>query len=389
MRICLIEERFLSPRTTGPSKHTNQLANALSMKGHEITIICESTPQNGSMSTMPYERDVGRLHVVQLESIGIGHQRWLKGLMKSIQNVKPDIVHCQGYRNLTSDLSGFSARINRIPFVLSPRGSLFGYSYRRVDSLVPVAAQLYDVCTLRITLSLASAIAVTSEMEKTEAISIGVPPEKVHLIPHGMAFPDIPENDMNLAGNPRLLTVGRITPRRNTVDIIQSMKYVIREFPNAVLYVAGDPIRDSYDKADSNYFERAQDAASDPSVREHVKMLGGVYGDELWRLYHSCDCYIYASDYDNFGFGLLEAAYFGLPIISTKVGVAPELVQDGRGGVLVDDHRPTTIAKALLDLLRNRQKMLQMGEHLRARARQYSIEENADRYAKLYGRLLV
>ena len=284
--------------------------------------------------------------------------------------------------------AGISARLNDIPFVLSPRGSLLGFSHRDVESLVPVAAQLYDLFTFKTTLNSTSAIVVTSEMEKADALDLGLHAEKVHLIPHGMAFPKIPKNEMGLAGSPRFLSVGRITPRRNMIDIIQSMEFIVRDFPNAVLYVAGEPIKDSYDKADHDYFERVQDAAGNPQVKEHVVLLGGVYREELWKLYHSCESFIYASDYDNFGFGLLEAAYFGLPIISTKVGVAPELVQNGMGGILLDDHKPTTIASAMLDLLRDRQRMLQMGEHLRARARQYSIEENADRYLELYTELL-
>ncbi|GAH42294.1 unnamed protein product, partial [marine sediment metagenome] len=53
--------------------------------------------------------------------------------------------------------------------------------------------------------------------------------------------------------------------------------------------------------------------------------------------YQAADIFVYTSLYENFGQTLLEAAAAGLPIISTPVGIAPEIVIDGETGFLVND----------------------------------------------------
>ncbi len=166
--------------------------------------------------------------------------------------------------------------------------------------------------------------------------------------------------------------------------IVESMKYVLNRYPEAVLYVAGEPIKDSYDKADKTYPDEVARLARQMNLRNHIQLLGGVYGEELWTLYSSSDAFVYASTYDNFGFGLLEAAYFGLPIASTGVGIAPDLIQGGKGGVVINHSDPKSIADAVVGLLEEPSMRQRMSEHLREVSIGYSIERNCEEYLKLY-----
>ena len=155
-----------------------------------------------------------------------------------------------------------------------------------------------------------------------------------------------------------------------------------------MLYVAGDALPSSYETLETKYALKVHQLAHDKSLRGKVRLLGGIYDSRLWELYSSCDLFVYASGYDNFGFALLEAAYFGLPIVTTDVGIASELVK-GQGGIILSGHEPDTIAAGILKILKGDAKTKNvMAEQLRKRALNYSIEKNADAHLSLYKNIL-
>jgi glycosyltransferase involved in cell wall biosynthesis len=238
------------------------------------------------------------------------------------------------------------------------------------------------------TLRMADAVVVASTVERDDALSLGIRPDKIIMIPHGIVFPDIPRDEAPIEGDPKILTVSRITPHRNILEIVQSMQYILQSYPDAVLYVAGDPIPSTMDLAEKMYPCRVREAAANPALKGRVKLLGGVYGDALWRLFAAANLFVYASSYDNFGFGLLEAACFGVPIVSTNVGIASDLVESGKGGVIVPAHSPQVIADGVRGALANRAQLTEMSRHLKEMARKYSIEANMDAHISLYERLL-
>jgi len=388
MKICLVERGLLSTRTTGPSKHISQLSQALASSGHDVIVVCEMQNEARSLKQVPSHSGALNPNVVQLGGIGHGHQTILRGIVKLIRDEQPDVVHAQGYRNPTTDMAAFSSQVNDIPFVLSPRGSFSTYLKGETDTMTQVAARMYDLLTLKMTLRRTQSVIATSRSEMQEALDMGLDSGTVHLIPHGMVPPKIPSEKLSLDGQPRLLTVSRITPHRNISDILRSMRLIVKEFPRAILYVAGDPIPTSYDSREKKYMAEIARLANDEHVRNNIRLLGGIYGEQLWRLYASCDAFLYASSYDNFGFALLEAAYFGLPLASTDVGIASDLIRDGAGGILLHDHRPESIADATIKIIRNPNDSKRMSQNVREYAKDYTIEKNVAAHISMYKRLV-
>ena len=97
---------------------------------------------------------------------------------------------------------------------------------------------------------------------------------------------------------------------------------------------------------------------------------------------------MYISHYENFGQTILEAAATGLPIISTSVGVARELVEDGENGYLVDDDNPAMIAdrvNRLLDIDRRKRCGKRLKELVKER---YSWGRIIDGYVKMYEEII-
>lgn len=86
---------------------------------------------------------------------------------------------------------------------------------------------------------------------------------------------------------------------------------------------------------------------------------------------------------------ILEYMALGKPVIASNLGGNPELVEHGVNGFLLDDHRPGTIAGAVLALLNNQQLAADMGQKGRRKVeREFNLEQMVNQYAELYRNLL-
>ncbi len=85
---------------------------------------------------------------------------------------------------------------------------------------------------------------------------------------------------------------------------------------------------------------------------------------------------------------LLEAMACGLPVVATDVGGNRELVEHGRGGLLVPPGDPVALAGALQYILRDAHCRASLGVAARSRARRdYGADASAERYGTWYRRL--
>ena len=127
--------------------------------------------------------------------------------------------------------------------------------------------------------------------------------------------------------------------------------------------------------------------ADELGVRERINFVGAKYGKELLDYYHTADVFVYTSLYENFGQTLLEAAAAGLPIISTLVGIASEIVIDGKTGFLVSDG-PKTISERIRRLS-NISTRREFGRRIKEIVKEEFAWPNIiEQYLQVYKRLL-
>jgi glycosyltransferase involved in cell wall biosynthesis len=119
-------------------------------------------------------------------------------------------------------------------------------------------------------------------------------------------------------------------------------------------------------------------------VLPHVSVLGVRTGVELAELYASADIAVIPSSWESFGFTVLEAMASGLPVISSRSGGIPEIIDDGISGVLLDlvdqqtRHHANAghlIANAIAELASNAEARQGLGRAARARAEGYFSED--------------
>ncbi|MBI5186485.1 MAG: glycosyltransferase family 4 protein [Nitrospinae bacterium] len=127
----------------------------------------------------------------------------------------------------------------------------------------------------------------------------------------------------------KLLFVGRLARNRNVEAAIKAVSLM----EDAVLHIVGSEERTS-STSKKGYVAELEALVRELGAQGKVFFIGPKYGAELQRFYLESDVFIYPSSYENLGQPVLEAATAGLPVISTPVGIARDIVIPGETGFL-------------------------------------------------------
>jgi glycosyltransferase involved in cell wall biosynthesis len=112
------------------------------------------------------------------------------------------------------------------------------------------------------------------------------------------------------------------------------------------------------------------------------------YQEDVGRFLSALDIFVLPSDCEAFGLVAVEAMARGIPVVATAAGGVPEIVVHGETGYLVPPRNPEAMAAAILKLLSDPLRAMQMGESGKARVRRLFEQRNMVReYEALYERL--
>ncbi len=180
---------------------------------------------------------------------------------------------------------------------------------------------------------------------------------------------------------PLLLTVSRLVARKGQDTLIRAVPALVQQIPDLRLLIVGD----------GPDGRRLRELTRDVGVTDRVLFAGNVPLPELPGHYTAGDvfampCRTRGSGLDVEGLGMvfLEAAASGLPVVAGASGGAPETVQQGHTGLVVDGRDVAAVADATASLLLDRERARQWGANGRAWvSRQWNWDTSAQRLATL------
>ena len=187
--------------------------------------------------------------------------------------------------------------------------------------------------------------------------------------------------ELNISDDVPLVTqIANVTPVKGCEDFVQAAVHVRRSIPDArFLLVGGTPYPD-YQRGITNLIEYHD-------MQNHFILTG--FRQDVLDIYRAIDLLVLPSHYEPFGRVLIEAMAAGKPVIGTRVGGIPEIIEDGVTGLLVPPHSPEKLAQAIIEILQNREMAHQMGEAGRIRAQElFSVERYVAEIEKIYEELL-
>lgn len=233
----------------------------------------------------------------------------------------------------------------------------------------------------------ADRIIATCSDEVFELKAMGIATGKISIAPCGVDLgffsPDGPAAPRKRRY--RILSVGRLVPRKGVDLVIRSLPYLkAAGFEDVELLIVGGGGDSNVMHADPE-IRRLMDLAAELGVSEQVTLQGQVSRSEMPGIFRSADAVVCAPWYEPFGIVPLEAMACGVPVVAAAVGGLRDTVVDHVTGLHVPPKDPEAIASALSLLLENpalRDKLGQAGER-RARTR-YSWDRVAAETEKAY-----
>ena len=377
MKILRTIESFY-PYVTGPANQAYRISAELESRKINSPILTTYCDVDKRLSK---KETYNQVHITRFKN-QIQIMRYCVSLGIFLHLIDCDIIHSHSYRNFQTDMGCLASLVNRKPFVLSTHGTLLGYKYILKNKLAHLPYKIYDIATFKNAVCRADVVIVSSRNEYREALEFGIDKRKIQVIPAGIDIADYESHQDKSNEVLKLLFVGRIARDRHLEPIIKALQYL--DEVNLTI-VGAEGKRSSLSR--KGYLSELKALVDELGVREHVYFAGAKYGKELRSCYQNADIFLYTSLYENFGQPLLEAAAAGLPIISTPVGIASEIVIDGETGFLVnaDPKMISERLRELSDVHTRREFGIKIKKVVKE---EFSWSNIVDQYLQLYQHLL-
>ena len=129
--------------------------------------------------------------------------------------------------------------------------------------------------------------------------------------------------------------------------------------------------------------------AKELGLELNVEFRGALYGKNLMDEYGKTSLFIHPSCFDNFPIVILEAMSCKKPVIATRIGGIPKIIDDGKNGLLVPPKDSEALAKTIIKILENPKLAKKIGK-----AGYKKIKENitwdvkAEEMSKVIGEIL-
>lgn len=344
-------------------------------RGHRVVLGCsEGTPlarraaeKGFDVRLLPGLRGRGPVQVA----------RAVRSIRRVVAELDPDIVHA--WRSPPHVAAALAIPRGRRTKLVRTRGTM------ERPKRSPLNRGLYGTRT--------AVTIVTADAVKAECIASGIPAARLETIYGGIeldrfspeAHPrDVARRELAPLGiaaeTPLVVHLARLAPVKGHAHLIAAAREVVSAFPAARFLLVGP--------AWPGMEEKVRGMIREAGLEHAVTITGKV--EDPARVLGAADLGIVASTgSEALSRAALEYMAMGLPTVATRVGSLPELVEEGRTGLLVDPGDAPSLAGAIRSLLADPDRRRGMGAAARARAvSRFGAEAQVDRLLSIYGRVL-
>lgn len=171
--------------------------------------------------------------------------------------------------------------------------------------------------------------------------------------------------------------VSWIIPEKGIADLLEAAQIALRQEPNLHFAFIGE----------GAYRAQYTELAARMGIADHVTWTGTVEDPFAEGAYSAADIVCQVSRWQEvFGYVIAEAMAAGKPVIGTRVGGIPEVIEDGQTGLLVEKGNASQIAAALLQLARTPDLRRRLGEAgAQTAAAKFDVTRNVAQLLEFYG----
>ena len=281
-----------------------------------------------------------------------------------------DLIHAQFL--LSGVVGVWIKKITRRELIITAHGS---------DVYMIPEAGLFQKSYIR-AISNANAIITVSNANKERLTTLGLPGDKIIVIPNGIELSMFNNTISTLRVHEagiQIVWVGRMVEVKGLEYLFSAMRIIVSSYPNSKLTLIGDgPLKDKLERL-----------AGALSLTENITFIGYVKNTEVPQYLKEADIFVLPSLSEGFPVVIPEAMAAGKPIVASNVGGISDAVTDGVTGFLVAPENAEWLAEKLIYLIEHPEVSVSMGKAGRKKVEeQFTWGEIAKRTIEMYMALL-
>lgn len=322
-----------------------------------------------------------QIPVTVLSPVDLAAWAGMTPLRQLIREFRPDIIHTHGVRanllgRLANKAEGFPARL------VTTVHSVLKLDYPKFWKRV--LFERFEKWTWRYV----DRFILVSRAMKQDFLKAGLPQDRITVIHNAIQLPEEPpvrpehsglREELGLPQGTVLAgTVARLHPVKGHTYLIQAVKQLEAKYPDAhYVWIGGGDLQ-----------HQLKEEVAQAGLSKKIHFLG--VRQDVPELLPQLDLFVLPSISEGLSVAILEALLAGVPVVTTAVGGSPEVVDEGRDGLLVPSKDPEALRQAIDRALSDPQTMKQMGQAGQQKVyREFSLEclvrETTDVYKGLIG----
>ena len=403
-RVLWLTTEFFPPQTGGTGVIAARLAEALAGRGVPLEVITRQT-----VPSCAVREQIGRVVVQRIGPAGLmkgvgwravpvmctyllrlvtlllaarrDYDRVIISGMKTIPLAAVPICRLLGKKSVIRIESPFEIAEPIAAESLATMGSFVG---RRLSHILMVAQRMALRRADRV-------IAISAEIA-VRLRELGYPQAGIARIPTAIdltKFSPVAARERQLLRNrlgfPEnrtiMLYVGRLSRAKGVMMLMQTLPELLALHPELYLLLVGSG-RESWDDCEQEVITHIRTHQLEADV-----VIAG-HSDRVHEYLQAADLFVSPSDYEGFGLTIVEALACALPVITTAVGVAAEIVQDNSNGFLCPPREPRAFRAAIELALAERQRWPEIGRAARESVSLFDLPRIIDQYFALCAELV-
>lgn len=347
----------------GAEMHTFYLARELIQKGLHVTVFAGNPEGEKTTRSAPMKAECWSLKIVRFPFLG-SLFCIISSLLFLRKNKKIDVIHAQTAS--TSMITGFFlSRLLGLPLVVTCHGLEIKFCRSRIVKLIRsyILKRAFHVTC------------VSADLANTLINRWGMSENKVSVIPNGYddeLIQRLRHKKVDV-GSKVLIFVGSLRPVKDPFTLLRGMRIVMARRDDVNLYVVGDGILRS----------QLERFCIQNDLR-NVFFFGELPHERALELVSSSDIVLSTSKEEGLPTVIVEAMALGKCVVATAVGGVPEIIKDGKNGILVPTSAPNKIAQMVIELLNDPEIRREISKTAIKDVEGFSWKEIASEHLKIY-----
>ncbi|OGL72361.1 hypothetical protein A3F28_00765 [Candidatus Uhrbacteria bacterium RIFCSPHIGHO2_12_FULL_57_11] len=356
----IIFSAFYEPYLSGAERFVKEVVERLGPRCRFVLFTARISPSLPTREERPWG---------EIRRLGFGHSsdKWIYPILAPLAalRIRSEIAHAvmESYAGVALWLFGiFRPRTKRILTLQSgdlDQKKIPSWLWRRIHASPSLVTAISGYLAER-------------------AVRIGQPRERVRVIPNGYdpAEADEVRRERLSRVLHRIVCVARLSPEKGIEALLRSLVEVRKSVLDAHLVLVGDGVLRA----------ELENQTSILGLSDAVTFLGALPHQEALRQIARGEVFACPSLAEGLGIVFIEAQAVGTPAIGTRVGGIPDVIEDGRTGLLIPSADPSALAEAILRIFRDPESAGRMAVAAEDKLGRFDWNRIAAQVAEIYER---